>query len=123
MDQVTFNYQQDNDHGGDWDWDDKQRKDDVFNNEELMMMITIQESLPLLNFGSNQHPFVTLIQNFFVNFLLARIPPLNQFSEMGLAWALELPWRGSDVILSLVIHEEVTILHWSDNYDEGFDKC
>ena len=28
---------------------------------------------------------------------------------MGLAWALELPWRGSDVILSLVIHEEVTI--------------
>ena len=27
---------------------------------------------------------------------------------MGLAWALELPWRGSDVILSLVIHEEVT---------------
>ena len=96
--------------------------DDGFNNEELMM-ITIQESLPLLNFGNNQHPFVTLIQNFFVNFLLARIPPLNQFSEMGLAWALELLWRGSDVILSLVIHEEVTILHWSDNYDEGIDKC
>ena len=43
---------------------------------------------------------------------------------MGLAWALELPWRGSDVILSLVIHEEVTIaLYWSDNYDEGIDKC
>ena len=42
---------------------------------------------------------------------------------MGLAWALELPWRGSDVILSLVIHGEVTILHLSDNYDEGIDKC
>ena len=89
------------------------------------MMITIQESLPLLNFGSNQHPLVALIQNFFVKFLLARIPPnYYQFSEMGLVWALELPWRGSDVILSLVIHEEVTIaLHWSDNYDEGIDKC
>ena len=58
MDQVTYNDHQHNDHRGDWDWDDKQRKDDDgFNNEELMM-ITIQESLPLLNFGNNQHPFV-----------------------------------------------------------------
>ena len=48
--------------------------DDGFNNEELMM-ITIQESLLLLNFESNQHRFVALIQNFFVKFLLARIPP------------------------------------------------
>ena len=48
--------------------------DDGFNNEELMM-ITIQESLLLLNFESNQHPFVALIQNFFVKFLLASIPP------------------------------------------------
>ena len=87
------------------------------------MMITVQESLPHLNFGSNQQPFVSSIQNFFVKFLLARIPPHYKFSEMGLDWALELPWRGSDVILSLVIHEEVTILHWSDNYDEGIDKC
>ena len=75
MDQVTYNDQQDNDHRGDWDWDDKQRKDDDgFNNEEFMM-ITIQESLPLLNFGSNQQPFVSSIQNFFVKFLLARSPP------------------------------------------------
>ena len=73
VDQVTYNDQQNNDHGG--DQADKQRKDDDGLNNEELMMITVQESLPLLNFGSNQQPFVSSIQNFFVKFLLARSPP------------------------------------------------
>ena len=100
MDQVTYNDQQDNDHRGDWDWDDKQRKDDDgFNNEELMM-ITIQESLPLLNFGSNQHPLVALIQNFFVKFLLARIPPHHYFQR----WVWPGPWNCPGGVPTLFYH-------------------
>ena len=54
MDQVTFNYQQDNDHRGDWDWDDKQRKDDDHNSGITVTFKLWEQSAPFCDFRNSE---------------------------------------------------------------------